>query len=347
MADSGLSEKASYVPRPPAVLFYHKSMSQLAQSICERCSHALKSPIVTQKGLLQFQQSVELRSVSWQQFPDGWPNLFIENVKQDCAGRDVIFLGSFHYPEVVFEQLSILYKIPRLLARSFTAIVPYFPTGTMEREEVEGRVATAKTLAMLLSAIPLTARGPSQIMVFDIHALQERFYFTDNVIPRLETAIPLLLREITLLSQHNDISIAFPDDGAFKRFHAMFSSFPTITCTKLREGDKRIVRVKDGDPSGHHVIIVDDLVMTGGTLVQCAKALLSSGAVKISAYVTHAVFPKESWKLFTDCDVKFDKFYITDSIPHAAYIAQHPPFKILSLCDSISEALLGFDLLQS
>ena len=41
-----------------------------------------------QKGLLQFQQSVELRSVSWQQFPDGWPNLFIENVKQDCAGRD-------------------------------------------------------------------------------------------------------------------------------------------------------------------------------------------------------------------------------------------------------------------
>ena len=41
-----------------------------------------------------------------------------------------------------------------------------------------------QTLAMLLSAIPLTARGPSQIMVFDIHALQERFYFTDNVIPR-------------------------------------------------------------------------------------------------------------------------------------------------------------------
>lgn len=50
MADSGLFEKASYVPRPPAVLFYHKSMSQLAESICERCSHALKSPIVTQVG---------------------------------------------------------------------------------------------------------------------------------------------------------------------------------------------------------------------------------------------------------------------------------------------------------
>lgn len=341
-------QKTSHVPRPPAVLFYHKSMSQLAESICERCSRALdQSSSTKQKELLYYQQSVELRSVSWEQFPDGWPNLFIANAKQDCAGRDVIFLASFHSPEVVFEQLSVIYKIPRLLARSFTAIVPYFPTGTMEREETEGQVATAKTLAILLSTVPLTARGPSQIMVFDIHALQERFYFTDNVIPRLETAIPLLLREIMMLSKDNAISIAFPDDGAFKRFHTMFKSFPTITCTKIRDKDHRIVKVKDGDPAGHHVIIVDDLVMTGGTLVECAKALLSAGAVKISAYVTHAVFPKDSWKLFTDCEVPFSKFYITDSIPHATSIAQYSPFKLLSLCDSISETLLGFDLLQS
>ncbi|CAH3187631.1 unnamed protein product [Porites evermanni] len=344
MADSGLLEKASYVPRPPAVLFYHKSMSQLAQSICERCSHALKSPIVTQKGLLQFQQSVELRSVSWQQFPDGWPNLFIENVKQDCAGRDVIFLGSFHSPEVVFEQLSILYKIPRLLARSFTAIVPYFPTGTMEREEVEGRVATAKTLAMLLSAIPLTARGPSQIMVFDIHALQERFYFTDNVIPRLETAIPLLLREITLLSQHNEISKPSPkispSKRAFEKYEprGLFSEFYGLPVARVSKPSNWLNTV--GDPSGHHVIIVDDLVMTGGTLVQCAKVRT---AYDLSFHCIFAGFFKEiKWQIAFKFIV-----YPPNSIPHAAHIAQHPPFKILSLCDSISEALLGFDLLQS
>ena len=65
---------------------------------------------------------------------------------------------------------------------------------------------------------------------------------------RLETAIPLLLREIATLSKGNDISIAFPDEGAFKRFHTMFTSFkfPTITCTKIRDGNRRIVRVKDG-----------------------------------------------------------------------------------------------------
>ena len=75
---------------------------------------------------------------------------------------------------------------------------------------------------------------------------------------RLESAIPLLLREITVLSQENNISIAFPDEGAFKRFHTMFSSFPTITCIKIREGDKRIVKVKDGKSKpkgwGSHLI---------------------------------------------------------------------------------------------
>ena len=63
---------------------------------------------------------------------------------------------------------------------------------------------------------------------------------------RLETAIPLLLREVALLSRENAVSIAFPDEGSFKRFHSMFTAFPTITCTKKRDGDMRIVKVKDG-----------------------------------------------------------------------------------------------------
>jgi phosphoribosylpyrophosphate synthetase len=77
------------------------------------------------------------------------------------------------------------------------------------------------------------------------------------------------------------------------------------------------------------------------------QALKAAGAIKISAYVSHAVFPKQSWKGFTECDVNFEKFYITDSMPHSRDIAQHAPFKLLSLCDVISDTLLGFDLLQT
>ncbi len=63
---------------------------------------------------------------------------------------------------------------------------------------------------------------------------------------RLESAIPLLLRELGHLPVDQKIAIAFPDDGAYKRFHCYFEDKPTIICFKKREGHKRIVKVKDG-----------------------------------------------------------------------------------------------------
>ena len=63
---------------------------------------------------------------------------------------------------------------------------------------------------------------------------------------RLESAVPLLLREIKKLPRDHQISIAFPDDGAFKRFSQMFPDYPTVICNKYRDGNKRTVKVKDG-----------------------------------------------------------------------------------------------------
>lgn len=340
----------------PVLLYAHPSMYLLAEEIVNMCTK-LSTECSESQSLSK--RSIErtfslsgngLRSVlfrktiQWNKFADGFPNLFIEDVKY-MAGKDVIFIGSFHLSELIFEQLSVLYMFPRYLARSFHFILPYFPTGTMERVDTEGQIATAKTLATLISAIPLTARGPPQICIFDIHALQERFYFSDTIIPRLESAVPLLLREVNKMDDKENIAFAFPDDGAFKRFHQFFGGDNPITCVKIREGNKRIVRVKDGDPENKHVIIVDDLVQTGGTLKQCGKALLDKGAKSISAYATHPVFPNSSWKLFIDSDVKFENFWITDSIPHAREICQHNPFRLLSLCDPIAEMLMGYDLM--
>jgi ribose-phosphate pyrophosphokinase len=334
-------------------------MAALAENIASICSQmtCLKEPpqksafhrgpvrALSISGTSSKPREVDFRkTIQWNTFNDGFPNLFIEDVKY-MAGKDVIFIGSFHSPDVIFEQLSVLYMFPRYLARSFHFIMPYFPTGTMERVDTEGQIATAKTLATLLSGIPLTTKGPAQIVIFDIHALQERFYFSDNVIPRLESAVPLLLREMASLPDCDNVSVAFPDDGACKRFHNFFPGDDPITCVKIRDGNRRIVKVKDGNPDGRHVLIVDDLVQSGGTLKECAKALYEKGATKVSAYVTHAVFPKESWRKFVDSDVKFENFWITDSLPHAKMICEHPPFKLLSLSEPIAEMLLGYDLM--
>ncbi|KAG7596581.1 Ribose-phosphate pyrophosphokinase [Arabidopsis suecica] len=240
---------------------------------------------------------IELRSINWKKFDDGFPNLFIQNA-QGIRGQHVAFLASFSSPAVIFEQLSVIYALPKLFVSSFTLVLPFFPTGTSERMEDEGDVATAFTLARILSNIPTSRGGPTSLVTFDIHALQERFYFGDTILPCFESGIPLLKSRLQSLPDSDNISIAFPDDGAWKRFHKQLQHYPTIVCNKVRMGDKRIVRIKEGDAEGRHVVIVDDLVQSGGTLIECQKVLAAHGAAKISAYVTHGIFPRSSWKRF-------------------------------------------------
>eukprot|EP00662_Eupelagonemidae_sp_cell21_P035829 gene35829-8527_t len=131
----------------------------------------------------------------------------------------------------------------------------------------------------MLSATPLTQLGPASMVFYDIHALQERFYFRDQVRPVLQTAIPLVRREIDRLK----VAVAFPDDGAKKRFGPLFHGpdgelFPNIVCSKVREGTKRTLKITEGkeDVANHHVVIIDDLDL-----------LIAEGATAVSGYVTH------------------------------------------------------------
>ncbi|CAM6029306.1 unnamed protein product [Sphagnum balticum] len=288
--------------------------------------------------------SIELKSIKWGTFADGFPNLFVPNA-HGIRSQHVAFLASFSSPGVIFEQLSIIYALPRMFVSSFTLVLPFFPTGTLERMEDEGDIATAFTLARILSNIPISRGGPTSLVIFDIHALQERFYFGDNVLPCFESGIPLLKHRLHQLPDANNISVAFPDDGAWKRFHKQLQHFPTIVCTKVRDGNNRIVRLKEGEPQGRHVVIVDDLVQSGGTLIECQKLLAANGASKVSAYVTHGVFPKRSWERFGHDNGEgpehgFAHFWITDSCATTVKdVMGRPPFEVLSLAGSIAAAL--------
>jgi len=243
-------------------------------------------------------QHIKKGDISWAKFEDGFPNLFIQNV-ETIRGRDVVVLVSFLNQSQMLSQLSVLYTLPRYLVRSMIIVLPYFPTGTMERVDEEGQIATATTFARLLSSTPLTLSGPAKLIIYDIHALQNRFYFSDSVIPLLVSAIPLFVKQVLQAKYSKEkVVIAFPDDGATKRFGKYFQDWPVITCLKIREGNKRIVTIKEGEEhiKGALVFIVDDLVKTGGTLIECKNVLLKRGATRVSAFVTHAVFPDESWK---------------------------------------------------
>jgi phosphoribosylpyrophosphate synthetase len=160
-----------------------------------------------------------------------------------------------------------------------------------------------------------------------------------TAVASLQTAIPLLKQR---MKEAKIDCVAFPDDGAAKRFQAMFEDMAVeiIVCGKTRgEGDARLVVIQDGDPKGRHIAIVDDLVQTGGTLYETGKLLKEAGAASVNAFVTHGVFPNDSWKRFNKGGDRacFDKFWVTNSIPTVTnkLPEEDGVFEVLDLMDLI------------
>ena len=295
--------------------------------------------------------TMDLGSIQWKVFPDGTPNLKFD--AQVIEGRDVIFLGSVRENFLPF--FSICYAIPRCLARTFTVICPFFPTGTMERVEKEGEVATAKTLARMMSATPSPQVGDTNFAFFDMHALATRFYFADSIKAHLLTAVPLLQHHLAFVTNHDGSKpvIAFPDEGAKKRFGGMFKDHYEIAyCMKTRRGNRREVVLQEGNIKGKKVFIIDDLVQSGGTLIECKDLMYTMGATSVNAYVTHGVFPRESWRKFLPENTPkgkrpFDEFVLTDSIPSTSRAVKgKAPFRVLSIGDQLVSMLASPKLLS-
>jgi len=274
---------------------------------------------LAQRMAQQYPERFTFHPTVWEKFPDGTDNIEIGGMTPHnvISGEHVLFLASFHSNDVTLSQFQVMICLLQSFIESLTVVLPFSPVGTMERVIREGQVATAATYAHMFSSLPRCGR-PTRLMVYDLHTLQNRFYLHGNAVASLHTAIPLLKKKM----KETDINcVAFPDDGAAKRFSTLFQDMvgmEIIVCGKTRgEGDSRTVTIQDGDATGKHIVIVDDLVQTGGTLFETGKVLKDAGAASVNAFVTHGVFPNDSWKLFNKNGSRacFDKFWVTNSIP--------------------------------
>lgn len=278
-------------------------------------------------------------TINWQHFPDGTPNIFINNIEK-VKDENILFIASFSKAIHKFDQICAMLTLCESFIKSLTVLLPFFPTATMERVDVEGQVATARIDSWLFNSLP-SPGPPIKVIIYDIHTLQNRFYIHGNSLPKLVTALPIFIDKLKKSHSNEKISIVFPDSGADKRNYRYFGKFYDIViCDKIRDGDKRIVKIKEGEEyvKNTHTFIVDDLAQSGSTLMECAITLMNAGATKVSAFVTHAVFPNETWKKFNNSI--FEKFYITDTIPSTAIAVNNtPPFEVLSIYPNILEHL--------
>lgn len=273
--------------------------------------------------------------IDWATFPDGMPNIFIHDARALENAR-VGFIASIGDGEELFRQIALLYALASFPIDCLRVLIPYFPAGMLDRADVLGQVVTSKAMARIISAIPPATR--TDITILDIHAVQEQYYFGDAVRVRLHSALPMFRDRILRREGGAPVVVAFPDDGSRKRFAYDLEAFDPIVCVKVREGDRRIIRIKEGDPRGKHVCIVDDLVMSGETMLECARVIRDAGALDVSAYVTHAIFPGESWRRFEGGPIS--RFYVTDSCPaRIAPLRGRAPFEVLSLAGVLAAEL--------
>jgi len=248
-----------------------------------------------------------------------------------------IFLASFHSNDAILSQFHVFVTLLESFIQELTIVLPFLPMATMERVTKEGQVATANSIARLFSNLPACGK-PARVMIYDVHTLQNRFYLYGHALASLHSAIPTLLKLIGQPKENFD-AIAFPDEGAMKRFKEFFHSYPLVVCAKVRDGDTRKVTIQEGEVQGLRVLVVDDLVRSGGTLHECVKVLKQRGANHVSAYVTHCGFNDTNWKQFVSGGSKFgaiDRFYITNSVPTASKMLEGvEPFVVIDLTEAI------------
>lgn len=288
-------------------------------------------------------------------FPDGTPNFKICNIDliTDCKGGANVLYFTQYAPlkgqisclqEKMEEQIIITTLADTLNVKNLIVIDPYDPLATMERVSTEGTIATANIDAIFWKGLPNLSSGRKILLIiYDHHTLQNRFYYTNGTTEiRFRSGMPLLLKQWMKpnIEKFGEFAIAFPDAGAYKRFYNFFKDdHKAIVCGKQRDGDERRVHIIDGNSKDKNVLIVDDLVRSRGTLIECAKVLRAQGAKRIVCFVTHAQFPNQTWKKFIGKDCPVDEFVTTESIPIVTDTLPVEKFTVLKLRDDINECL--------
>ncbi|MDP8998040.1 MAG: ribose-phosphate pyrophosphokinase [Pseudomonadota bacterium] len=260
--------------------------------------------------------------------------VFVE-IQENVRGQDMFVIQSTSFPanDHLMELLIIIDALRRASAKRITAVIPYFGYARQDRK-VGGRTPiSAKLVANII-----THAGADKVLSLDLHAGQIQGFFdipTDNLF-----AGPVFVRDI---KQHNNLVntvVVSPDVGGVVRARALAKQLnvPLAIVDKRREraGESEVMNVI-GDVAGKSCILVDDIIDSGGTLVNAADALLAKGAKDVSAYITHGVLSGGAVARITGSKLK--TLVITDSILPTEAVRIAKNIRVIPIAPLIGEAM--------
>ena len=260
--------------------------------------------------------------------------IFVE-IQENVRGSDVFVLQSTSFPanDHLMELLIITDALRRSSARRITAVIPYFGYARQDRKVGSRSPISAKLVANLI-----THAGVDRVMTLDLHAGQIQGFFdipTDNLY-----ASPVMVRDIRERFDLTKVMVVSPDVGGVVRARGLAkrinTSLAIIDKRRERPGESEVMNVI-GDVTGYTCILVDDLVDSGGTLVNAADALIANGAKEVYAYISHGVLSGGAAPRIAGSKLK--ELVITDSIQPTEAVNKAGNIRTLSIASLIAEAI--------
>lgn len=256
-------------------------------------------------------------------FPDGER---YRRIVTDANDRDVVVLGGTIDDESTLELFDLACALVHRGAHTLTLVIPFFGYQTMERAVLPGEVVVAKTRARLLSAIPLAGSGNRAVLV-DLHSEGITHYFADPIRPVHLYARPVvleLIRELASEAGGDSFVLGATDAGRAKWVEHLANQLgvdAAFVFKRRLDGSRTEVTALAADVEGREVVLYDDMIRTGGSLLGAAQAYLDAGATGVSAVCTHGIFPGDALKRLESSGL-LRRVAATDTHPQAAAAAE-------------------------
>jgi ribose-phosphate pyrophosphokinase len=218
--------------------------------------------------------------------------------------------------------------------------MPYFGYATMERAVRPGEVVTAKTRAHLISTIP-PCDGGMRVFLFDLHTDGIEFYFDDSHITHHLYGAPLVTASIRRLMGDKNFVLGATDAGRAKWVQSLARALGVEPAFVYKSRDAVTGNLEmtgiNADVKGREVVIYDDMIRTGSSLLQAGRAYLNAGATAVHAIASHLVLPPGSLEKLRSAGV-FQNILGTDSHPGSQQLAGIPG-AVTSVAEMMVKAL--------
>ena len=265
-------------------------------------------------------------------FADG--EIYIE-INENIRGNSIFIIQSISSPanDNLMELLLCIDALKRSSAKNITAVIPYFGYARQDRKVVPRTSISAKLVSNLI-----TKAGADRVVTVDLHAGQIQGFFdipVDNLF-----ATPIFVRHIKKNLKKRDLICVAPDVGGVERARALGKvlnvGLAIVDKRRPVPGKSQVMNVI-GNVKNKTCIMVDDIIDSGGTIVNAAKVLIDKGAKEVFVYITHGVLSGNAVEKINKSKIK--QLIVTDTINNEQKVKKSKKIQILTISNLMAEAI--------